>query len=281
MAFRFTGFADEAGKPLKDQIDATKRAGWSSIEVRGIDGTFVTDMADGAFAAALDTLQSNGIQIAGFGAQLANWSRPITTDFQVDVDEMKRAIPRMHKCGAKIIRCMSYPHKDLEREAYKKEVFRRLKTLAKMAEDGGVILGHENCNGFGGEGPEQSLEMLAAVNSPAFKLIFDSGNNALHDNDQNATWNFYNKVKEHIVHVHLKAAKPGPEGKLITCYPDEDPTQLKVLSDLKKRGYDGWLSIEPHMAAAIHAGKQVNDAKAAADIYVEYARRAVALVAKA
>ena len=27
MAFRFTGFADEAGKPLKDQIDATKRAG--------------------------------------------------------------------------------------------------------------------------------------------------------------------------------------------------------------------------------------------------------------
>jgi sugar phosphate isomerase/epimerase len=112
-------------------------------------------------------------------------------------------------------------------------------------------------------------------------LIFDSGNNALHDNDQNATWNFYNKVKEHIVHVHLKAAKPGPEGKLITCYPDEDPTQLKVLSDLKKRGYDGWLSIEPHMAAAIHAGKQVNDAKAAADIYVEYARRAVALVAKA
>jgi sugar phosphate isomerase/epimerase len=150
-----------------------------------------------------------------------------------------------------------------------------------MAEDGGVILGHENCNGFGGEGPEQSLEMLAAVNSPAFKLIFDSGNNALHDNDQNATWNFYNKVKEHIVHVHLKAAKPGPEGKLITCYPDEDPTQLKVLSDLKKRGYDGWLSIEPHMAAAIHAGKQVNDAKAAADIYVEYARRAVALVAKA
>jgi len=281
MAFRFTGFADEAGKSLKEQIDATKRAGWSSIECRAIDGTFVTDMADAAFGAALDTLQSNGIQVAGFGAQLANWSRPITTDFQLDVDEMKRAIPRMHKCGTKFIRCMSYPHKDLERDAYKKEVFRRLKVLAKMAEDGGVILAHENCSGFGGEGPEQSLEMLAAVNSPAFKLIFDSGNNALHDNDQNATWTFYNKVKDHIVHVHLKAAKPGPDGKLATCYPDEDPTQLKVLSDLKKRGYDGWLSIEPHMAAAIHAGKQATDAKAAADIYVEYAKRTVALVAKA
>jgi sugar phosphate isomerase/epimerase len=281
MAFHFTGFADEAGKPLKDQIDATKRAGWSSIEVRAIDGTFVTDMADAAFGAALDTLQSNEIQVAGFGAQLANWSRPITTDFQLDVDEMKRAIPRMHKCKTKFIRCMSYPHKDLERDAYKKEVFRRLKVLAKMAEDGGVILAHENCSGFGGEGPDQSLEMVAAVNSPAFKLIFDSGNNAMHDNDQNSTWTFYNKVKEHVVHVHLKAAKPGPDGKLVTCYPDEDPTQLKVLTDLKKRGYDGWLSIEPHMAAAIHAGKQATDSKAASDIYVEYAKRTVALAAKA
>ena len=281
MAFRFTGFADEAGKTLKEQIDATKRAGWSSIEVRGVDGVFVTDMSDTMFGAFLDTMQSNGITIAGFGAHLANWSRPITTDFQLDVDELKRAIPRMKMCGTKLIRCMSYPHKDLERDAYKKEVFRRLKTLAQMAHDGGVILGHENCSGFGGEGPEQSLELLTAVNSPAFKLIFDSGNAAMHANDQKVTWDFYNKVKEHVVHVHIKAAKPEPDGKLVTCYPDEDPAQLKVIADLKKRGYDGWLSIEPHMAAVIHADKQVDDARAAADIYVEYARRIEVLAAKA
>jgi len=120
MGFRFTGFADEAGKTLKEQIDATKRAGWNSIEVRGVEGVFVTDMSDSVFAAFLDTIQSNAIVIAGFGAQLANWSRPITADFQLDVDEMKRAVPRMQKAGVKIIRCMSYPHKDLERDAYKK-----------------------------------------------------------------------------------------------------------------------------------------------------------------
>ena len=280
MGFRFTGFADEAGKTLKEHIDATKRAGWSSIELRGVEGVFVTDMSDDLFRATLDTLKSNGIEIAGIGAQLANWSRPITTNFQIDVDEMKRAIPRMKMCGTKLIRCMSYPHKDLERAEYKKEVFRRMKELAKMADDGGVILAHENCSGFGGEGPEQTLELMAAVNSPAFKLIFDSGNASLHAHDLSATWTFYEKVKEQVVHVHIKAAKPGADGKLVTCYPDEDPTQLKIISDLKKRGYDGWLSIEPHMAAAIHAG-QAATGSAAADIYVEYARRTEALVAKA
>lgn len=281
MAFRYTGFADEAGKTLKEQIDATKRAGWSSIEVRLLEGKNFCDIPDAQFEAALDTLQSAGIQVAGFGSQIANWARPITTDFKVDTDELTRAIPRMKKAKAKIIRCMSYPNKDMEREAYKKEVFRRLKILSKMAEDGGVILGHENCNGFGGEGPAQSLEMVAAVNSPAFKLIFDSGNNTLHDNDSNASWDFYNKVKDHVVHVHVKAGKKGPEGKFVTCYPDEDPVQIKIISDLKKRNYDGWLSIEPHMAAAVHAGKDVADASAAANIYVEYAKRLEQLVAKA
>jgi len=281
MAFRFTGFADEAGKTLKEQIDVTKKAGWSSIEVRLVEGKNFCDIPDAQFDAALDSLTSNGIQIAGFGSQIANWARPITTDFQVDVDELKRAIPRMKKAKANIIRCMSYPNKEMEREAYKKEVFKRLGTLAKMAQDAGIILGHENCNGYGGEGPDQTLEMLEKVNNPAFKLIFDTGNNTLHDHNNHATVDFYNKVKQHIVHVHIKAAKPGSEGKFVTCYPDEDPQQLPILTDLKKRGYDGWLSIEPHLKAAVHAGQDVVDPAANAAIYLEYTKRIEALVKKA
>jgi sugar phosphate isomerase/epimerase len=281
MAFRFTGFADEAGKTLKEQIDATKRAGWKSLEVRMLEGKNFCDIPEAQFDAALDTLTSHGIQIAGFGSQIANWARPITTDFQIDIDELNRVIPRMKKAGTKIIRCMSYPNKDMEREAYKKEVFRRLKHLAKIAQDAGIILAHENCNGYGGEGPAQSLEMLSNVNNPAFKLIMDTGNTSLHDHDTTATWNFWNQVKDHVVHVHIKAAKKGPEGKYITCYPDEDPVQLQILQDLKKRNYNGWLSIEPHIAAAVHAGKDVSNATQAADIYVDYAKRLEALANKA
>ena len=284
MAFKYCGFADEAGKTLKEQIDATKRAGWHGIEVRNVEGKNFTDVPEETFDAALAELKANGIEIACFGSQLANWARPITTDFQVDINELKRAIPRMHKAGAKLIRCMSYPNKEVERETYKREVFRRLKYLASMCEEAGVILAHENCNGFGGEGPAEALEMLAAVKSPAFKLIIDTGNNATHGTgytDNKVSWEFYNKVKKHVVHVHIKAMQLGPEHKIITCYPDEDPVQLKILKDLKRRGYDGWISIEPHMAAAVHAGKDVTDPLAAANIYVEYARRLEALVAQA
>jgi sugar phosphate isomerase/epimerase len=281
MAFRFTGFADEAGRTLSEQIQATRRAGWKSLEARLLEGVNVCSISDAQFDAALSTLQSHGIQIAGFGSQIANWARPITTDFQVDIDELNRTIPRMKKSGAAIIRCMSYPNKDMERGEYKREVFRRLRHLAKIAGDAGVILGHENCNGFGGEGPAQTLELIAAVDHPAFKLIFDTGNNSLHDNTTDSTWNFYNAVKEHAVHIHIKAAKPGPDGKFVTCYPDEDPVQLRILRDLRQRNYDGWISIEPHIAAAVHAAKDVENPAQAADIYVDYAKRLEALVRQA
>ena len=173
---------------------------------------------------------------------------------------------------------MSYPNADWSEEDWKKEVFKRLVELAKMAEDGGVVLGHENCDGYGGLGPDQSLELLEAVGSPAFKFIFDTGNPVGHGQDSLA---FYNALKEHVVHVHIKDGKPGPE-KMTPCYPDEGEGNVpEIMADLKSRGYDGWISIEPHMAAVVHLGKDVDDAEAAASIYVEYGKRIMTIVENA
>ena len=55
----------------------------------------------------------------------------------------------------------------------------------------------------------------------------------------------------HVIHVHIKSARPGDDGTYATCYPDEDPIQARILADLKARDYDGWVSIEPHLHAQI------------------------------
>jgi sugar phosphate isomerase/epimerase len=276
MAFRFCGFADEAGKTLAEQIAATKALGWDGIEVRMLDARNFCDLDDAAFYAAWEQLRAAGIQAPSFGSQIANWARPITTDFQVDVAELQRAAPRMRRVGAKFIRCMSYPNdktKPWPDADWKKEVVRRLRELSRMAGDGGVILGHENCNGYGGLGPTQFLELVAEVNHPAFKLIFDTGNQTNHLNNPDATWEYYQQTREHLVHVHVKASKRRADGKCGPCWPDEDPVTIRVLRDLKTRGYDGWISIEPHLAAQVHAGRLVTDIKRASDLYVEYGRR--------
>ena len=72
----------------------------------------------------------------GFASQLANWARPIDGDFQIDVDELRRAIPRMQRAGTKFIRCMSYPNREenpLPDDEWGDEVIRRFQILAQQA----------------------------------------------------------------------------------------------------------------------------------------------------
>ncbi len=276
MQFRFTGFADEAGKTLDEQISVVRAAGWNSIELRSIDGRNVCDLNDGEWADVHRRLSDAGVTVAAFGGQIANWARPITTDLQVDVDELRRSAPHMKEADTTILRVMSYPNcpdAPWPMNAWRTEVVRRLRILAAMAEDLGVILAHENCSGYGGLGPDQFLDLANAVDSPAFKLCFDTGNSSSHEGSTEASWRYYEACRDHIVHVHIKSYKPGDDGKLHTCFPDEDPVQKRILTDLAARGYDGWISIEPHIAAAIHAGKDVSDAAAARRVWLEYARR--------
>jgi L-ribulose-5-phosphate 3-epimerase len=283
MAFKYTGFADEAGQSLEEQIAVVKMAGWNSIEVRALDIGHFCDLSEAQWDATWATLQAEGISVPGFGGQIGNWARPITADFEQDIAELKRVAPRMRQTDAACLRVMSYPNDEQQPWSdtdWKQEAFRRLRELAKMAEDLGVVLGHENCSGYGSQGPAECLEMVEAIDSPAFKLIFDTGNDSLHHHDGEATWRLYEACREHVIHVHIKSARPGDDGTYATCYPDEDPIQARILADLKARDYDGWVSIEPHLHAQIHAGEGITDEVAARTAWVEYARRLEALVGK-
>ena len=282
MAFRFTGFTDEAEKMLAGQIEVLEEAGWNAMEPRLVDGKSVCDLNDAEWDRAFSMLRHHGITVVGFGGQIGNWARPITSDFAIDLAELKRVAPRMRQSGTKLLRIMTYPNPEdhpWSTESWKAEVVRRLRELSAVAEDEDVILGCENCSGYAGAGPEGFLELAEAVNSRAFKLIFDTGNSSLDHDDLESSWRYYEACQSEIVHVHIKAAKPGPDGSLVPCFPDEDPMQRKILSNLVATGYDGWLSIEPHMCAVIHEGREAEDKKARST-WIEYASRLEKLVAQ-
>lgn len=274
----YAGIADEAGEDLATQIRAHRELGWSHIEPRNIGNRCITDLPDDEFAAVLGQLSDAGLQAVGFASQLANWARPVDGDFQLDLDELARAIPRMQQAGARFIRCMSYPNSKTAPWAdddWRDEVVRRFKILAQMAEDGGVVLVHENCHGWASQTPQTSLEFIERVDSPALKLVFDTGNTR--DQDSVA---FFRAVREQIVHIHIKDWKRNPDGSTTATFPGEGESGTEqVLRELLSSGYDGCLSIEPHMVAVIHLGKSADEDPAVAyDLYVEYGRRLMKLV---
>lgn len=272
-----SGIADEAGKDIDTQIRAHRELGWEYIELRNIDGTNLTAVTDEKFEEISEKLSQAGLKVSCLASGLCNWSRKITEPFDDDREQLARAIPRMQRLGTPFIRIMSYCNDGLSQSQWKAETVKRIRELAGMADDGGITLVHENCSGWAGQSAKHTLEFLQAIDSPALKLLYDTGNPVFYGYD---AWDFYRQTAEHTVYVHIKdGIKKAYRAE--ACFPGEGDNQVeRVLADLLSRGYDGGFSIEPHMKSVVHLGKEASEPASAYSLYVAYGRALMALLDK-
>jgi len=276
----FSGISDEAGQDIASQVRAHQELGWKYMELRVVDGVNIATVPDRDFEAVYGAVTEADLGVSCFSSAIANWARPITSDFELDKADLLRAIPRMHRFGTPFIRVMSYPN-DSEHpvdEAYwRRESIKRMKYLAHMAEDGGVVLVHENCSGWGGLSAENSTILLGEVGSPALKVVYDTGNPVTYG--QNG-WEYYQRVLPDIVYVHIKDARKI-DGKDHYCMCGDGDGYVKdIVGDLLHRGYEGGFSIEPHLEAIIHTGQKADNAEALYQSYTAYGRRLMEIVAE-
>lgn len=280
-----TGFADEAAPDIAGQIAATQALGWNAIESRAIDGVNIHDLPEARFDAVAGALEDAGVHVNCFGSAIANWGKSVEDPFEITLKEVDRAIPRMQRLGVKLIRIMSYAR--LEGDDQKaEERFRRLREITARFLDAGVIPVHENCMNYGGMSAAHSLKL--AENVPGMKLAFDTGNPAIskdHSKQGDATQDsieFLRAIRPHVAYVHIKDARLEG-GREVYSYPGEGGGRVPdVVRELLATGYDGGISIEPHMSAVFHdpdAGQATAEESYA--IYLEYGRRMQAMLAAA
>ena len=279
-----TGFADEASQNLDEQIKATKELGWNAIESRNIGGKNIHDLPEEEFEKVVEKLESANIHINCFGSAIANWAKDINDSFDITLAEVERAIPRMKRLGTKLIRIMSYARCDAA-EQHASERFKRLTEIVSMFKENGLQPVHENCMNYGGMSWKHSLELMENV--PGLKLIYDTGNSPFMkdyakggDVWQNS-WEFYSNVKQHIAYIHIKdSMNPKPGEKEEYTMPGEGQGYVKeIIADLKADGYDGGISIEPHLAAVFHNPAAMNTpGDKSYELYVEYGQKLMRLL---
>lgn len=290
-AVYLTGIADEAAADLEGQLAVFRSLGWQHIDLRGINGVNVTNLAEGDFQQLCARIDEEGLRVSCFCSEIANWGRPINGPFEPDFQEMKRAVERMRRLGVGMIRIMSYQAPEGrvgEHPREETEIVRRLKELAMLAEYNGLLCLHENCETWGGQSPEHTLWLLDRVASPSFKLVFDTGNPpATADRRKEApgerqhTLDFYRQVREHVMHVHIKDGVME-NGRLRYTYPGEgDGMVPEFLHELYRDGYDGGISIEPHTAVVFHDPEIRATPEERKRSFVEYARRTETLLKEA
>ena len=281
-ALKLTGFADEAGRDLETQIRATKELGWSAISARMVDGVNLHELPQEKFDAVADRLDAEGIQVPEFGSLIANWGKKISSDFDITLAEIERAIPRMKRLDTQLIRVMSYAQEPWGEDQHEQERFRRLREIVKRFSDAGLTAIHENCMNWGGFSAEHTLRLIDEV--PGLKLVFDTGN-PLFQRDRSKgepypwqdAWEFWTKVRAHVVHLHIKdCISPAIDGvEPVYTMPGEGDAKIPaILADARDRGYDGWIAIEPHVATVFHVKDQSQvDWQQCFESYVEYGKR--------
>jgi sugar phosphate isomerase/epimerase len=288
-----TGIGDEGANTLEGQIQATKELNWQHLEMRGVEVSGFPkanfhDIPDAAFDQAVRKLESTGIGVYCFGSTVMNWAKRIEDPFEITLAEVKRAIPRMRRVGAKYVRVMSFKPGDDE---YKipAEVFRRVKDVTNRFLDAGLQPVHENCMNYGGMSWQHALELLDKC--PGLKWVFDTANPVLNPDrskpkpwPRQDAWEFWEHIRDYVAHIHIKDATWNPaKNDADYDWPGEGQGQVReILKDAFARGYDAGISIEPHMVVVFHdAQSKAASEDAMRNNYIEYGRRLESLFGEA
>ncbi|GGY50490.1 hypothetical protein GCM10010363_34270 [Streptomyces omiyaensis] len=272
---RITGIGDEAAPDLAGQIAVARELGWSALELRTLDGIPLGELPAPAVREAAGLLHAAGLGVVCLDSRIGNWARPVTGPFAADLEELERLAEHGRVLGCRSLRVMSWTDGGLPEEEWGARAVDRMRRLARRAEELGVELLHENCTGWAGSDASRTLGMLAEVDSPALRVLFDTGNGVPYGYDAHA---LLARLLPHVAHVHVKDALPGDRpGDAVYTLPGEGVARVAdCVRLLEDHGYRGAYSLEPHLAVVPHAGVTGAAADTAAP-FVRAARRLAAL----
>lgn len=242
--FTLSAFADEVAEDLKDQMDCLEKEDVKHIELRNVWGKGVLDITDEEVARVRSETRARGFGISSIGSPIGKIK--ITDPFEPHVERFRRAIRVAKELDAPYIRLFSYfLPKGEDPARYRDEVMRRMAAKARIAEEEGVTLLHENEADIYGETADRCLDIHRTVTSERLRMTFDPANFVQAGEDTIACWG---KLKDLVLYIHIKDAVrsdghnvPAGEG---------DGNIEAILREAVGRGYDGFASLEPHLQVA-------------------------------
>lgn len=238
--WKITGFADEISNDLQEQIDGLRKLDMHYVEMRGVDGNNLIYHTDEKVREIRKRLDDAGISLSACGSPLGKIG--ITDPFEPHLEQLKRAIDVAHAMGIRTIRMFSFYVPAEKRKEYQAEVFERIGRMVRCAEAHDGVLLHENEKGIYGEMAPECLELMKAFYGDHFKAIFDFANFV--QAGQN-TLEAYEMLKPYIEYIHIKDAV-AETGNVVPAGMG-DGHVAEILSGLRASGFNGFLSIEPHL----------------------------------
>ena len=257
---RLSAFADEISADLDEQIAVLTGENIRFLELRGVWGVNVLDLSDQQVAEVKRALDRAGIGVSAIGSPIGKV--PVDSSFHESLHRFERALTVARAFDTSFVRIFSfYPPTPTgatgdagdggasDPADWRDEVVRRLREMTARARAAGVTLLHENEKGVYGDTIARCVDLMRGVDDARFQAILDPAN--FIQCGQTPYPDGYEALRPWLRYVHVKDARDDGgvvlAGEGATSWPD-------LLSRLRADGYDGFLSLEPHLALAGQTG---------------------------
>jgi sugar phosphate isomerase/epimerase len=241
---KISGFSDEISSNLDTQLEVVTKLGMKYISLRGIDGKNIGDFTvDEIKANVQPRLQKSGVNVSSIGSPIGKVFINDEEGFSKQKKMLDTLCQISNLLDCNYIRIFSfYIPKGENPDQYKEEVISKLKEFSAIAEKYNVILVHENEKDIYGDIGRRCHDILTEVGSPAFKGIFDFANFVQCGED---TQQCYDLLRDEIIYIHIKDAVTTDSQNVVCGTGDGKIPEL--LSQFIKSGYEGFLTLEPHL----------------------------------
>jgi sugar phosphate isomerase/epimerase len=243
MTVTLSGFADEISPDPAEQLAVLAAENITHLELRSAWSENVADLGDAELARFGKALDDAGVRVSAIGSPIGKIG--VDAPLGPELDRLRRVADVAAGFGTTIVRVFSFFIPAAQRpERYREQVIERMRALADIAEERGVVLAHENEKEIYGDRPERCADIIASVGSPALRATFDAANFVqcgVRPHTQG-----YGLIRPYLVYLQVKDALAAT-GEVVPAGQGDGQVR-ETLAALRDSGFDGYLSLEPHLA---------------------------------
>ncbi len=245
-----SAFADEISADPQEQMDTLEANGVKFIDLRGAFGVNVMKFTQDQCTQLRTQFGDRGFGVACIGSPIGKVK--LDADFGRHFDEFKHACDLAEFFAARYIRVFSYYPPDGEDVAdHRGEIVDRLARKLEYIAGRPITLVLENESNLFGGLPERCVYLHAALPSDQLVAAFDPGN-FVYMGVRDVYKTCWLPLREHVGYFHIKDFKYGEKDHAVVAGEGHGAIP-EILQDAASRGYDGFLTLEPHLARAEHS----------------------------
>ena len=245
MTVTLSGFADEISADPREQLATLAAESITHLELRSAWSVNVADFTGEQLAAFRAVLDDAGVRVSAIGSPIGKI--PLDAPLGPELDRMRRIADIARELGTSIVRVFSFFVPPGEPpEWHRVQVIDRMAALAEIAAERALVLAHENEKEIFGDTPDRCADLITSVDSPALRATFDAANFV-----QCGVRPFdeaYGLLRPYLVYLQVKDALAAT-GEVVPAGLGDGQVR-ETLAALRDSGFEGFVSLEPHLAQA-------------------------------